>query len=358
MKTPLTVGLMMALSLPACTLGDSEIDTSRPFRDEWRVQIDAPVRLTGENNFEAMVIGNNAQSGDYVNRGDVIVEFHDLDRVMVEVRRFTRASTIDAAEDDFDMIDVLAQSAWLGFPQDSSEWTPDRSCRGDNGGFTSACGVHIYWNDLDAEALQPEEVGADIRVTLPSAFEGEIKIGTGDANADFDYLNRGNVCVAPNRAHTTIDLARGRAFGSLVAGAEGSTNPPSLTIEGREADLWLDVPADLRASIDIEHQDTPVEAGECEGTTDLEGFAESGTTHDLDQRRTRGVAGPPSEGDTFIVDATLRGKAQGCMEVAFTESPDDFRVGNEEQEVELRGSVHMCNDCIRDIPCAELIPGL
>ena len=358
MKTMWICGLALAMGLPACSQ-DSELDGSRPFRDEWRVEIDAAVRLTGENNFEEMVIGRNAQVGDYVNRGDVIVEFHDLDRVIVEVRRFTRATTLEQAERDFNRLEMLARSAWHGLPWDETSWSGPPSCSSADGGFTSACAVTMYWADFDEEALQPDEVGADFRVTLPSRFEGEIYVGTGDSNADLDYLNRGNVCVAANRAHTTVELARGRAFGSLLApGPEGSTNVPSLSIEGKEADLWLDVPSDARASIDLEYFDVPVADGECEGTTDLVGFNESNTTENLGQRRVLGTAGPPGEGDTFLIDATLRGKTEGCREIAFTETPDDFRVGNEDQDAELRGSVHMCNGCIRDIPCAELIPGL
>ncbi|MCH9686321.1 MAG: hypothetical protein K0V04_33120 [Deltaproteobacteria bacterium] len=332
--------------LPACVLDSTDtLDERglRPFRDQWRVELDATVALDGPGALDELLIGGTTFESNFSNRGDVIVQFHDEARVIVEMRRFTHALSSQSAAEEFE---DLALWAFLGgdvAPMRPEQMQFPRPCIGAAGNFLDGCGLRVYHRGN----AQPLRAGADVRVTLPAAYRGEINVITEDMITDSNYLNRGNVCIEPTQAKVEVTAQRGVIFGSV------SEQGGSISALGDAAEIWLDVPAALRTQVSVSYEDDSDKTERCYGDVEIAGFVATGGSFGATHGSFSGYAGPEAEPTVF--DATVSGIAKVCDVVAFTESPDQFNRDAAAQASETRGVPHVCNDCLRDRGCDELL---
>ncbi len=344
--------LLGPLLFTACAdpANDTEHAQGEPFRDEWRVELSAPVTLAGAGRLQDLLVGGHEHESNFANRGDVIVQFHDEDRIVVEMRRFTRAADPERAREDFDHTMLWAYIGGDVAPVPPQQMEFPRPCVGEDGSLRDGCGLRVYYDGNS----QPLRTGADLRVTLPARWTGQLDLITQDSIIDSDYLNRGNICVEPTRAWVTAQLERGVAYAS-IAPDEVAPGTASLSISGDAAQIWLDVPAQLRTSWRVGYEDDQSKQERCFADPVLEGHVFTEVEFGSKRSSYAGVAGPDPETETF--DALLAARSDTCDVVAFTEAPDQWSGEPNEQSVETRGEIRLCNDCIAATPCEELLPG-
>ena len=183
---------------------DGDVD-SRPFRDEWRVVHDgafAAYDEDGEPRITKISIGTPDPSGDnFVNRGDVIVDFTgEPGRIVIELRRFTFASSQASAEDVYGRLGLWTYDTDVGTPKRPEEMDADADCTGVDEPWRDNCAIYVYYNGQNQLARS----GADIRVTLPPDYRQELAIATIDNVAEDSYPNRGDVCISNLNATATV----------------------------------------------------------------------------------------------------------------------------------------------------------
>ncbi len=341
---------LLSLSLlPGCILESTDTLEERglqPFRDQWRVELDAPVTLSGTGALRDLLIGGVEHEDNFSNRGDVIVRFHDDERVVVELRRFTQASSAEQAAAEFDQL-----ALWAFFGGDRAPMRPEqmqfpRPCVGETGRFLNGCGLRVYHQGI----AQPLRSGADVRVTLPASYAGNVQVITQDTIADAHYLNRGNVCIEPTVANVSVEVERGVAFASV--GGPGAV----LDLHGDAADLWIDTPAELRSQVGAGYEDDADTNERCYADLLLDGFVATGGAFGSTRSFISGSAGPDPE--PLEYDARVTAVADACDIVAFTEDPAAYQTDPNAQTAEVRGVLHMCNDCLRDVGCETLLDEL
>ncbi len=390
------------LALVACAGGGSGCTqeppgTSQrsPFRDDWRVAADQAFEHTladGTAQIFDITIGGREENDNFANRGDIIVNFDGPEnRILIELRRFTFATTEDAAELDYEDLSLWAYTSDPGRPQDQD---PADDCI--MSGWQNACEVRVYFDGLS----QLKRSGADIRVTMPPSYRYRVTAKTQDNIEEEDYLNRGNVCIDNLFASASVEVESGKVWATLarevteapkcsleqidkcenwtVENENGEMVPAPwapecdciavgggefgrLEINSREetaADIVVDVPKGLWASVKAENTgDSQEAAGEhCEATIELADFVPNDTGNDSPWEAFGNVNYP---GEPAIAGAgfSIVASSKSCEPVAYTEHPDDF-VGTgkgEEQSSEERGNVRVCTDCITQ-SCNELIP--
>jgi len=365
-----------------------------PFRDGWEPVADQEFKHTtadGPQIFD-LTIGGREDNDNFANRGDVIVNFDGpTDRILIEMRRFTFNTNDDTAQADFDDLSLWAYTSSPGRPQDQD---PADDCI--TSGWQNACEVRVYF---DGQA-QLKRSGADFRVTLPADYRYKVNVITQDNVEEEDYLNRGNVCMSNLFGTASIEVESGKVWASLArevtpapkCSAEqidkcenwtqeddmGNEVPAAwapecdciavgggefgrLEAKSREetaADITVDMPAGLWASVKAENTGTGQEAsGEhCDAAIEVANFAPNDTGNDSPWEAFGNVNYP---GEPAIAGAgfSVVASSKSCEPVAFTENPDDFEgVGKgEDQASEERGNVRVCTDCITQ-SCDDLIP--
>lgn len=343
--------LLLGLLLPACLVGPPGYDEPRPFRDQWQVELDLPMVLEGTGSIDVLRIGGPEHEGNFAGRGDVIVEVHDEDRIVVELRRFATGYDEADAEDTYDDLGLWAFVGGDRAPQRPEDMVFPRPCETDSGVLRDDCGLRVYYDGLS----QPRRAGADIRVTLPARYARGLGIYTQDLAADANYINRGDVCVQSTRAQVSVQLERGVAFGSIAPPTAAPEAIPSLTIRGDATDVWLDSPADLRTAVVAAYEDDAEKDERCWLDPAMEGFTLTDSSFGSSMSMVAGIAGPDPE--PARIDAKVAARASTCDVVAFTESPDEWVPQAEDQAAEVRGVINLCNDCVRSTPCEELLPG-
>ena len=368
----------------------------RPFRDDWSVVIDQPFATyaaDGTPAITALLIGN--QGGDnFRNRGDVIVQYVDTDRITVEMRAFTMADSEAIAQADFDRLSIRASTAAL--PPPPFEQDPLADCIDPNGQtpWMDVCQVAVFYDDL----TQLDRSGADLRVTLPSDFIFDLVVVTEDNNADSDYQNRGNVCIENLPGSADVTLGSGQAWvildpstpempecpEALRTECEASGWEPATcgclaqgfsfsqvrvtSNDGQASEATIDIPEDFWVGYNMRN-DGPQTVGDdapgaaCETSVDdSTGTVQLAQNVDLDaapwinQGSINYPGAPATEGAGFAIQLV----SDRCAAILGTEDPADF-VGSGQgpsQESKESGNLTICSGCARPQGCAALVPGL
>lgn len=318
-------------------------DTSlQPLRDDWRVELDVPFDVQAVSRIS---IGGLETFSNFANRGDVVVNFDaPPGRILIEMRRFSFNRATDVGSDldrltlwPYAIDDGLAAPFEARPTACSERWDLD-------------CGVRVHFDGQN----QVRTAGADLRVSLPPQFVGELEVVTED-NDDFEYVDAGDVCINGARGVTNVELESGRAwvaFADDVAIAPGcpeedvvacesgdppwafdcpcvqQTGFPASRIRGESADVLVSVPEDYWANL-VARAEPPC----AQSTDDASVNAPPGAWPDAGHR--------------------IEASSGACEDVAFYESPEDWEDGP--AEFEQRGNVQLCLDCLRGFTCADLV---
>lgn len=385
--------------------GPSTGGGSEPFRDKWRVVHEGPFQVfndDGAPNITDLTIGNALGYNDnFVNRGDVIVEFTGAaDQIKIEFRKFTFAETDADAQDDFDKLSLWAYNASTGSPKKPADMEEDTRCGGedDDGNplpWLNDCAIYVYYDGLN----QLQRSGTDIRVTLPANYRQDLAISTADDVTEDTYPNRGNICVSNLNATVDAELQSGLAFVTLAPDTtpspkceqsepaklqdcldfddpmtEGpdtwskscgcftgnyelgrvkidSLKPSSanLTVDTVNPDLW----AAFRAENAGMHGPDKDCASAVEGLNNLT-FSQNDATQPW---RLVGEANHPSPAAPAGAGFSLQLTSNGCEPVAAVESPKDWDADVADPESDLRGIVTVCAGCLAGKSCDDLLPG-
>ncbi len=405
MKRSIFTIVLGALALTACNDGsgssgggggDGGSGDAEPYRDDWREVINQPfvVRDGDDVLIGSLTIGN--EGGDnFRNRGDVIVQYADTQRITVEIRKFTQVQSQDLADQDFDKLSIFATTASL--PTRPYALDPEDNCVDPEGNmpWPDGCQIALFYDGQ----TQVDRSGADIRVTLPKDFVYDLTINTEDNDADSDYQNRGNVCVEGLPGTADISLSNGTAWvildetmpempecpADLRTPCEDSGWDPDgcgclsqgysfsqvkvTSNDGQAADAIVDIPGGgfwVGYNMRNDGQNMPGNedpgalceaiADESAGTVRLNEGVDLGQTPNSNQGSINFPGEPATEGAGYNIQLS----SDQCAAVLRTEDPDDFiGVGNgPDQESEERGNLSICSGCIRTTGCAGLIPGL
>jgi hypothetical protein len=357
----------------------------RPFRDEWRVE--ASLAFPHEDGeITSLHVGGLLSNGNFANRGDVIVRYDgEPGRIVVELRRFTAAIDEEAAREDFEALHLWAFSSAVDRPEPPFAMPPEDSCTRDF--WRDGCGIRVYYDGID----QLARAGADIRVTLPADYMGELDVVTEDNDDGTGYANRGSVCIDGAPAGANVSLQSGEAFVIVAEDAAPTpTCPPEdvarceswpagawaldcpcladghafgtvrvRTTDAGAADVTVDLPPDLWSAISLANK------GPGQDSSDPELHCEA---HVLFEEIDRAI--PPDEfpwtdwgsinvpseaataGGGFFVDVA----SALCGPFPATEEPEAYDCVDEEQESDKRGDLWACAGCLRERSCDELVP--
>lgn len=404
---------LAALALPSISCGGSggSGDTGsssgdpQPFRDDWRTVIDQPFTVLAEDgetaNITSITIGN--EGGDnFRNRGDVIVQYHDSPRIIVEMRKFTQVENQDLADADFDNLSIWASTASL--PPPPFNLDDEDNCVDLTGEenwqarteWQDGCQIAVFYNGQQ----QVDRSGADIRVTLPRDYIYDLFIVTEDNDADSDYQNRGNVCVEGLPGSADISLSNGTAWVILdeslnempecpadlrqmcIDANWAPTECPCLSQafafsqvkinsnDGQSSDGIVDIPSGgnfwVGYNLRNDGQNSPGndEPGAlCEAVADASaGAVRLSDNTNLDQapNTNQGSINFPGEPATEGAGYNIQMTSDQCAVVLATEEPDGFvGIGNgPEQDSAERGNLTICSGCARSMGCDALVPGL
>lgn len=387
--------IVCTLALAGCS---SEPDsTSGPYRDQWRTVIDQPFivhEADGTIAIGELAIGN-ASGKNFRNRGDIIVEYADTDRIKVEMRRFTHAANETDAALDFEKLSVWAAST--SFPEAPFELDAEDNCVDPKGEmpWPDGCRVAVFYEGQ----VQLFRAGADLRVTLPKSFIYQLTVETDDNDADADYQNRGNVCIDGLPGSADITLSNGSAWvildetmsempecpAALRAECEQGDNPWAsdcgcladgygfsgvkiTSNDGQAASATVDVPREFWTSYSLRNSGDNVPGDDRPGAS-CEAVVEPSTgvivrqdNIDLGQDAGYDVGSINFPGLPAVSGAGYRVSMESdqCLVISATEDPDDFAGINQgpEQAADERGNLRMCAGCVRDMGCEALVPGL
>ncbi len=370
---------------------------AQPFRDEWREVINQPFSTfdaEGAVNIGSLQIGGTESSDNFANRGDVIVEFADTDRIIVEMRKFTMADSQELADADFDKLSIWASTG--NTPPPPFNLDEEDNCLDPDGvtEWQDGCQVRVFYDGQ----TQVARSGADLRVTIPNDFIYDLTVVTEDNDEDADYQNRGNVCVQDLPGSADISLANGEAFVILDEGMNEMPECPAADVQtcidvGWDASMCpclinsfsfsqtkvtaldaqassatVDMPSggnfwvgySLRNDGDNDPNDDSGPGALCTAVVeDSVGSIAIDDSIDLDQNPSsnRGAINYPGEPATVGAGYSIQLTSDACADVQGTEDPSDFvGVGNgSEQESAERGNLSVCAGCLRASSCRDLL---
>ena len=370
----------------ASSTGDMPIEGLRPFRDAWRTVIDQPFStydVSGAVAISSLVIGDQGND-NFNNRGDVIVQYAETDRIVVEMRSFTMVDSQVLADADFAALEIRASTAPV--PPPPYENDPVSDCVDPQGQkpWRDGCQIAVFYDGV----TQPSRTGADLRVTLPRDFIYDLVIVTEDNDADTDYLNRGNVCVEGLPGSVDIQLSNGSAWVILEEGMPEMPECPGDLRSACEADAWDPVTCGCLSqgyafsqvkvvSNDGQSSDATVDvpSGDFwvgynmrnDGGAPCEAFVDddvgtvllaAGTDLDGAPWSNQGTINYPGEPATLGAGYSVQLVSDTCTSVLSTENPDDFggQGGGPDQVAAQRGNLRICLGCARSLGCDALVP--
>jgi hypothetical protein len=349
------------------------------------------------------VVGGVLEGENFANRGDVIVRYADKPNNTVEMRRFTMAPTEALAQEDFEALAIWAYET-SSSPKSPQQMDPADECRDPSGAtpWRNGCQIRVYYEGL----TQLARSGADLRVTLPAAWIGDLEVATEDNDGDADFHNRGNVCVEGLAGSANVTLGSGLAYVVLadevtpaptcppddvaaceVAGWDPNVCPclneafafgrtSIVTHDGSAADMVVDLPPDLWSAAFLLNQgpgqtmaasSNACSEGEgacCDAIVDASVgvYTMDASIGDESTRvpwRNQGTINFPGGPAVLGAGYNVRLESKACQSVTSTEDPEDF-VGAGEgttQETEERGNLELCAGCLRGTACEDLLPG-
>ncbi|MGH1342668.1 MAG: hypothetical protein ACRBN8_14000 [Nannocystales bacterium] len=395
--------LMMMLAaatltgLASCNPADNSTGVAQPFRGEWETVIDQPFNIYAEDGtIEIQTVRIGDDGGDnFNNRGDVIVQYADVSRITVEMRKFTQVESQALAEEDFAKLSIWGSTATL--PARPFTLDPEDNCVDPTGvqPWQDDCQIAVFYDGQ----VQVDRSGADLRVTLPRDFIFDLQISTDDNLADSDYQNRGNVCVENLPGSADITLSNGTAWvivdenssiSPLCAAADVETceaagwasDCPCLAADlefgqvkitsndGQAADGIVDIPSasDFWVGYLLRNDgdNTPgndEDGALCEARVDdSAGQVRLAEGIDLGQKpnENQGSINFPGDMATEGAGYNISMNSAECLVILATEDPNDFAgVGNgPTQDRAERGNLTICSGCARAVGCDDLVPGL
>jgi hypothetical protein len=380
-----------------CDDSNGTPERGSPRRDEWRVEVDTefPYKDSeGNVQIDSIFIGGGSKSSDnFVNRGDVIVKFDgEADRIKIEMRRFTwrKDSEEDSIQSDFDKTLLWAFPTSNLVPPD--ELPPEADCARRNPDDPDAtfpwlnnCRVRVYYEGQ----IQPNRLGADLRVTLPSKYRHSVDVSTFDNTTEEDYENRSDVCLQNLNGTADVTLESGHAYVILnrettpvpVCSAEEHELCEEWTVEGEPAawaadcpcpnqgfgrvgvesqykgapNVTVDVPDGLWTSFLIENEGPNQTAEDhCDVQVDWDKAEEEDTG--ILWRKT-GEANHPSDAAPAGAGFNVTMAAEECAPVRYTCEPEDFVGHNnaDDQPTYDGGTLVLCSGCLEGKTCEELL---
>jgi len=395
MRTIASTLIALVTALPIIGCGSDDEPERRPFRDRWRdVGSFDFVHTAFDDEGDAttligdLIVGGLEYNSNFANRGDVIVEFDGpANEISIALRRFTMNTSEQAAQDDFEALELWAFNTNVDSPLKPGDMNADNDCTAD--GWLPGCGIRVYYDGQS----QLARTGADIRVTLPADYRGEVDIRTEDSDEDDDYFNRGDVCVFNTNGAVKVDLQSGEAF--VVVSDEATPAPacgappnrksaPSesvaycdtLEIDGEPAawsadacscamegeygvvlvesdaaaDITVDVPDGLWAAITVENQGDSSQ--DCLGAIELDGIVLDDVGNE-GSFEAKGTINSPSDAVTAGAGYNIQARSGECNPVLHTDEPGAFAGVNKghKQTSHQRGNITVCKDCLRESSC-------
>ena len=344
------VGLVSALGCDIPVDNDAGVGI-KPYRGAWQVEVDQPFDAAAVSRIQ---IGGPEFQNNFAHRGDVVVQFAEADRITIEARRFAVGRVPEQAEEELEGMSLWAYRSGEVAPARPQDMEFPQPCVGDEMAWPDECVVRMYF---DGQA-QPQRTGADLRVTLPLAYQGELIVRTEDNDADSNYQNRGDVCIEATHAQVDVELERGLAYVATAAPTEAAPTS-SVEVHADAANLTLDVPGGVWSAVDVSYIDYATdEYRRCFADFTLADFVETSAQFGSTGATISGQAAAPSSEPEGTPPLAFRASADECDLVGHTESPEDWvGEGNSaDQPSDVRGRIEVCNDCVRGPGCAALLP--
>jgi hypothetical protein len=323
----------------------------RPFRDAWREELTLPA--TG---IRRLIIGGVAVGDNFRNRGDIEVRTSaGSSEIVVEVQRFT------VAKDEHDAQAAFARMSLWAYSLEQAQ-RPDAALAPLACDVSGAelCQIRNYYEGQ----LQPVRDGVNLRVSLPTGWDGALELATEDNLFESDYPDRGDVRVDGLAGSLTVTLDSGRVELRLaddigpfpgcaleqecVAGGLapdcGCSEFAQIEVAARvdaAASVTVDVPANASYVATLETDVMAPELG-CLFELDCASFA----TCVSDEapglvRAWINHPGPPALADAGIQIDVRAGR---CASIDYAEQPLDRLAG---PASELRGDLRLCSGCLR-----------
>lgn len=383
---PLFVLPCLLLAVGCSDDSDTE-GTKAPRKDAWDPVVDkfpfpqVDVEDQGIAGVRSITIGGSDPE-NWTNRGDVEVFLTGPDNeITVEMRRFTSADSETQASENYANMSLWAfATSGVGKPGDQE---PETNCT-TNGVWLDNCQIRVYYDGLQ----QPIRDGADLRVTLPASYDGEIVINTSDNIEDSQYVDRSDVTVKGLRGNAEITVDSGNVNVFMARDAlPGETICDPATIDAcvnwtdpdtMEADPWsidcpctdygslliasrasqssnitVDIPGGLWATANSNNKQpglTTISTPTCTAETACDGLDCRDDQYEESQPwRRRTEFNDPGGDNSSAVEAggyNMILTSESCSNVDFHPTPESFE---DEPEVEKRGDLLVCNGCL-DIP--------
>ncbi len=381
---PLLVLPMLALAV-ACgdDGGDDGGDVKAPRKDQWDPVVQSfPFPQSGDTPVTTLTIGGSNPE-NWTNRGDIEVYLTGPDNeITVEMRRFTSADSDDQANDNYANMSLWAfASSGVGKPD---EQDPLTNCT-TNGVWLDGCQIRVYYDGLQ----QPIRDGADLRVTLPASYNGELIVNTTDNIEDSQYVDRSDVKIKGLRGNAEVELDSGNVdvfFARDARPGEGLCDPATIDAcetfvnpDTMEDDPWsidcpctdygalqvssrvsqstnitVDIPSGLWATANSNNKHpglTTISTPTCTADTNCDGLScrdESFEESKPWRRQTEFNDPNPTDASTAVATGgyNMILTSESCSDVDFHPAPEDFE---NEPEVETRGNILVCSGCV-DIP--------
>jgi hypothetical protein len=332
---------------------DEPISGRGPYRDIWREELVLPAAALWR-----LIVGGRLTNDNFANRGDIeILHVEGNTQIVVQLQRFTFASSAEQAEDAFARMSLWAYAL-------AEVQRPDEAIASDACGSSEAdhCQLRTYYDGL----FQPSRDGANMRVILPRGWTGELELVTEDNLLEGDYSDRGDVLVDGLAGKLSVELDSGRARVRLDSSYEHYPGCPAndscveagmgpdcgcsefgyVRIEARDgqaADIVVDVPSQNYYSAMLHNDDPQLELG-CSVEIDCESFPDCALDPDFEdavsiEQAAINDPGPPAvAGSGIHVDL----HSGACAMIDHAEAPVDWIEG---EATEVRGSIRLCSGC-------------
>lgn len=352
--------IAVTAALVACTEGPPG-QGRQPYLDEWRVVVEHD----DVDDLALLSVGSRLVFDNFANRGDIEVRFDPAQSgIRIEMQRFTIADDPATAMAAFERMQAWAYAS------------PPTGTADDEGlpcfmAGTSTCHVRVHHESV----VQPWRDGANLRVTLPAAWQGELELVTSDnlgegveyypdrsdvavwglAGALSVELDSGNVAIAVASSLTHFEgcpLADTCELGGFDP-ACGCTQPTAIRVAnaaGHASNVVIDLPltSSLTASphwYEVRLDRGDPEAG-CTASIDCEdlGCVEAVDPDGAEVSATIGYPGAPAlVGAGILVNAF----SAACSDVEYVDDPtQDY--GRGAAPSEQRGNLRVCTGCLAE----------
>ncbi|NVB37119.1 purine-nucleoside phosphorylase [Pseudenhygromyxa sp. WMMC2535] len=351
-----------AVTLNACSDDGSEIgDGLEIFIDDWEEVLRGPA-----DSVETLSIGDQLTSDNFANRGDIEVTYVEgATEIVVEMQRFTVAKSQGQADEAFGRM-----AAWtydISSPSKPDPTMDEALCFAEE---TEDCYVRTYYDGQ----IQPTRDGANFRVSIPVGWDGDLVLVTEDNLGQGNYPDRSDVSVMGLAGNLEVTLDSGNVAvkldpsmqhyagcGSNDACEEmdhapdcGCTEPTNIVVEneaGQSSNVTVDLAdPDKWYTVQLENKGEFSASDDfiCTATIDCSAFADCLIDPDFENVDYKQWAEINYPGEPAIAGAGLRidVASENCENVEFVDDPTGFDIENGVPEIEKRGDLNVCVNCL------------